>query len=280
LEIYEADLPSKTQLEELCDVRQPILFDFARETDIAMVTHPRFLATMNGDVELRELGEEKCNDILLPIGAWLSLFQKSSTNSSDTPQYITENNAAFLQKSGITKLLKNSDTFLRPAMMSHCNYDVMMGTPNAYTPFRYLLSYRNFFIVTEGSVRMKISPPSSSFPLHKDYVRFEFASPVHPWNLTNKDIPKCLELTLHPGKTFFLPAYWWYSIQYSKGSSVTSLHYHTYMSTLSVLPHFGIYVLQMQNIKHPIAVKNVAVKKEKIEDSATTTTATTTVTDI
>lgn len=263
MEIYDADMPSKTQLEELCDVRQPLLFDFAREPDIATITHPRFLATMEGEVEVREWSNEKCDaDILLPITAWLVLSQK------DTTQYITENNVAFLQKNGITKLLKNNDAFLRPAMMSHCNYDVMMGTPNAHTPFRYLLSYRNFFIVTEGSVQMKLSPPSTNIEQHKDYVRFEFASPVNPWKLPSP--AKCLNITLHPGKAFFLPAYWWYSIQYSKGSSVTCLQYHTYMSTLSVLPHFGIYALQLQNIKTPVtAVKKMAVNTVDDEDPAT-----------
>jgi hypothetical protein len=287
LEVYEVDQPSKTQLEELCDVRQPILFDFQREAEIAQLTHPSFLdATCK--VQLREMGEPKKGeeakkgddkkeddteeivheDVILPFAACMTLFQKEVSTSST--QYITENNAAFLQDSGITKKVKKVDTFLRPAMMSHCNYDIMMGSPGSHTPFRYLLSYRNFFIVTEGTVRIKIAPPSSNLSVVKDYVRFEFASPVHPW--TQGEFPKSLELTLSPGKTFFLPAYWWYSIRFSKGSSVTCLQYHTYMSTLSILPQLGIYALQLQNIKKTVAMKKKIVEKleqDKLDEKET-----------
>ena len=31
LEVYEIDQPSKDKLEEVCDLRQPVLFDYANE---------------------------------------------------------------------------------------------------------------------------------------------------------------------------------------------------------------------------------------------------------
>ena len=152
LEVYEVDQPSKTQLEELCDVRQPILFDFQREAEIAQLTHPQFLDS-TGKVQLREMGEPKKGDdkgddtetseeivhedVILPFAACMTLFQKEASTSST--QYITENNASFLEETGITKKIKKVDAFLRPAMMSYCNYDIMMGCPGAHTPFRYLL---------------------------------------------------------------------------------------------------------------------------------------------
>ena len=44
LEMYEIDFPSKDRLEEMCDIRQPVLFDFENQsivetTSLNHITH-------------------------------------------------------------------------------------------------------------------------------------------------------------------------------------------------------------------------------------------------
>jgi hypothetical protein len=143
----------------------------------------------------------------------------------------------------------------------------MIGSQGTVTPFRYELNYRNYFLVTEGSVVVKMAPPKSSKYLHTvyDYENFELRSPVDPWNpqkhyAIDFDKIKCLEITLTPGKSLHIPAYWWYSIKFSKDSSVSCFRYRTYMNNIAITPHIAMYALQIQNVKRD-TVKKMDIKQ-------------------
>jgi hypothetical protein len=172
-------------------------------------------------------------------------------------QYITERNEDFLNETGTVKVLQNNDTYLRPYMVSNCTYDILTGSSKTVTPFRYELNYRNFFLCTKGSVKIKLSPPHSIKYLHPiyDYENFEFRSRINPWSVASnykKDFEKtkCLEVVLEEGKSIFIPPYWWYSIEYSANKSfVVCLKYRTYMNNVAILPYTGMYFLQNQNVK-------------------------------
>ena len=66
----------------------------------------------------------------------------------------------------------------------------------------------------------------------KDYENYEFRSPVNPWDVQanyKADFSKfkTLDVVLTPGKVFYLPPYWWYSIRFDELSSISFLHYDT-----------------------------------------------------
>jgi hypothetical protein len=138
----------------------------------------------------------------------------------------------------------------------------MMGSAQTCTPFRYEINYRNFLLLTEGSAQIKLAPPHSTkylYPIY-DYENFEFKSPVNPWSPQPKysadfEKIKCLEFTLTPGKTLFIPAYWWYSIKFSKNTSISCFNYRTYMNNIAVLPYIGMHALQIQNVKRNVYKK-------------------------
>ena len=67
---------------------------------------------------------------------------------------------------------------------------------------------------------------------------------------------KCLDITLTPGKTIHIPAYWWYSIKFGKDTSVSCFRYRTYMNNAAITPHIAMYALQIQNIKRDVAKKH------------------------
>ena len=138
-----------------------------------------------------------------------------------------------------------------------------MGSASVKTPFRYEINYRNFFLVTEGKVVIKLAPPQSSKYLYpvKDYENFEFRSPVNPWKVQPQysadfDKMKCMEVTLTPGKTINIPAYWWYSIEFEKDSSIACFRYRTYMNNAAIVPHIALHALQLQNVKRAVAKKH------------------------
>ena len=261
LEMYEVEQPSKDKLEEICDLRQPVLFDF--DCEKIMESSNKTYVSNNYhafEVKIRNVKEQDPNVELympLPIHAAIKLF-----NEDKNSNYISENNKDFLDETGVVKSLKYNDEFLRPYMVSNCNYDIMMGSNNTCTPFRYEINYRNFLLLTEGSAQIKLAPPHSTkylYPIY-DYENFEFKSPVNPWSPQPKysadfDKIKCLEFTLTPGKTLFIPAYWWYSIKFTHNTSISCFYYRTYMNNIAVTPYICMYALQIQNVKRNVAKK-------------------------
>lgn len=266
LEMYEVEQPSKDKLEEICDLRQPVLFDFDCQKIVESTNKSYIANNYNAfEVKIRNVKETDPNSELyipLPLHAANKLFNED-TNAT----YFSENNSEFLEETGVIKSLKYNDEFLRPYMVSNCNYDIMSGSANTCTPFRYEINYRNYYLLTEGSAQIKLAPPHSIkylYPIY-DYENFEFRSPVNPWSPQPKyvadfDKMKCLEFTLTPGKTLYIPAYWWYSIKLNKNTSFSCFNYRTYMNNVAVSPYIGMHALQIQNVK-----RNV-VKKASIQE--------------
>ena len=261
LEMYEVEQPSKDKLEEICDIRQPVLFDFDCQKIIDSSNKSYIANNYNAfEVKIRNVKETDPNSELyipLPLHAANKLFNED-TNAT----YFSENNSEFLEETGVIKSLKYNDEFLRPYMVSNCNYDVMMGSANTCTPFRYEINYRNFYLLTEGSAQIKLAPPHSIKYLYPnyDYENFEFRSPVDPWSpqpkyIADFDKMKCLEFTLIPGKTLYIPAYWWYSIKFNKNTSISCFNYRTYMNNIAVSPYIGMHALQIQNVKRNVVKK-------------------------
>jgi len=272
LEIYEIDDASKDKLEEICDMRQPVLIDFDNQKIIDTTNRKYILDNYHAfEIKIRNVKETETNNDLyvpLPLHASDKLFNEDKNSS-----YFSENNSDFLNETGVIKNLKYNDEYLRPYMVSNMNYDIMLGSEGTCTPFRYEINYRNFLICTEGSVEIKMAPPQSIkylYPVY-DYENLEFRSPVNPWNVQPKyladfDKIKCLEFSLPKAKTVFIPAYWWYSIKFTKNSSLSCLNYRTYMNNLAISPYIGMHILQLQNIKRN-TTKNAHLDDLKIDNT-------------
>jgi hypothetical protein len=267
LEMYEIDEPSKDKLEEICDIRQPVIFDFDNqkilETSNKTFINNNYTAF---EVKIRNSKESDNNtELYIPLAlhAATKLFDEDKNSN-----YYSENNKDFLEETGVVKNFKYNDEFLRPYMVSNCNYDILLGSNDTCTPFRYEINYRNYFLLTQGSAQIKLAAPHSTkylYPVY-DYENFEFRSPVNPWNPQAKfvadfDKIKCLEFTLKPGKTLFIPAYWWYSIKFiSSNTSISCFHYRTYMNNIAISPYIALHALQIQNVKRD-TVKKVSIEK-------------------
>ena len=262
LEIYELDNASKDKLEEICDIRQPVIFDFENDKIVLSTNKDAILSNYKAfDINIRNINDKNFDSeiyIPLPFHAANKLFLEDSTSA-----FFSENNQDFLSETGLIKQFQYNDAFIRPYMVSNCNYDILLGSSGLETPFRYELNYRNYFIVTQGSVQIKLSPPVSTKYLNMvyDYENFEFRSPMNPWKIQAQysadfDKIKCLDVTLIKGQTIQIPAYWWYSIKFSKNTSISCFRYRTYMNNAAISPHIFMYGLQLQNVKRDSVKKH------------------------
>ena len=270
LELYTIEEPSKDKLEEVCNLRQPVLFNFDNELLLKECNLTNLVDNYGAfDVKMREPGVIDDNsEMYLPfiLNESIQLFQKKDG------KYITENNSDFLQETGVVKKFQYNDAFLRPPLVSNCLYDFQSGTINAETPLRYNMNFRNFYFVTSGKITVKLIPPKSHKYLYiqKDYDNFEFRSLINPWNVQSQykndfGKVKVLDIEIDKGQMLVIPPYWLYSIKYNKLSSICVFKYRTFMNNVAILPHLCLYLLQNQNIKRNMV--NVVKSNNDVEDT-------------
>ena len=273
LEVFDIDDQegvTKEKLDDVLQLRQPAFFSHVDLQPIVEKTSTTklFESFGNFDFKVRNMSfnNENSNDefyVTLPINKCESLFALDKQG-----KFISENNADFLTDSGLSKLIAANDTVLRPSFVSRSKYDVLIGSKGASTPFRYEIYHRNFFVITQGSIHVKLSPPSNAkyLDIIYDYENFEFRSKHNFWvqplppSVTNV---KCINFIALEGSCIAIPPYWMYSFQFSEDkTSITSLQYMTYMSSLSVLPQIALYYLQNQNITRKTTKTKVIVQTE------------------
>ena len=236
LEIYEIQMPSKQKLEEVCNFKQPIVFNYEEE-NIMNCTVSSLQEYLAFDVEV---WDDQYVKIPLTLEKAMELFK--------TKQYATMNNADFLNETMAKRYFTTTDLALRPPMVSSIHYDVMFGSDKYTTRLQYSKYYRNYFLVTHGSITIKLAPPRNTIFLNeiKNYETNEFYSTLNPWSETNKKV-KFLEVVLTPGQLIYIPAYWWYSIRLEKNACICTFKYSTIMNVLATLPDTAMGFLQKQN---------------------------------
>ena len=288
LEVYEIEQPSKQRLEEVCDIRQPTTFELYNENLLSQLSYqsihtnyrafdihirdvsklPAVTNTKNEDtVKTIQKGTE--NDVVLYIPVTFKIAHEVLKKDTEM-KYISECNADFIEETGLIKTFQLNDEFLRPYMVSTCMYDIMMASSETTTPLRYEVNYRNYFLVSQGTIKILLIPPKDTrylYPIH-DYDILEFRSPVNPWKIQPEyqddfDKIKTLEVELFQGMVMFIPAYWWYSIKFiGSETSVCTFKYRTHMNTLSIAPQLMMNILQNMNIKRDTLEKRAIVKNQ------------------
>ena len=273
LEVFEVEQPTKENLEEICDLRQPVIFRMENIDNFLMNCNITEVRRNYGafDVRIRDIYEDdETVEKYLPLtlNSASDVFRKDSKE-----KYHSLNNTEFLEETSLVKEFQQHDQLLRPHSVCSCYYDILFGSKNVHTILAHEVNYRNYFLVTKGSVKLKLLPPKFTKYLSSkvDYENFEFISPVNPWDVQREyrndvDKAKMLDVTLSEGQILHIPAYWWYSIKFlSTDSSVCSFKYKTYMNHVAILNHSVMRMLQSQNVKRDI-VKKVGNKDNMVKE--------------
>jgi hypothetical protein len=271
VEIYEADFESPAQLQEICSVKQPVLFKFARN-QLAAPFFEKFQAAQF----------EKYDNIDIRIKSREDYDAKPSSTSGDdavdfvpvsfrsarrlmitdtNAKYFSECNHAFLEESGLDRLSAIFDPMLKPPLSAYSKYDILLGSPLVTTPLRHHLESHRFLAVTRGKISVKMCPPKYGkiLPQIRDYENYEFRATVNP-SRNSKDQQdqkeilnkiKFIDVEVNSGDVLFVPPYWWYSVSFSGDpqTTVASFTYDVAMNILAQSKHWGLYYLQQSNIK-------------------------------
>lgn len=237
MEVYETTIVSKIKLEEVCNLRQPVLFEYTNEL-LNQCTHTILKEYNAFDVHVYD---EEYVSVSIPLEKANKLIKKK--------KYASYQNESFLAETNLKKCFTQVDSLLRPSMVSSIQHDLLFGSEGYVTRLKYTNKYRNYFIVTEGTVTLKLTPPRNTKYLEevKMYDEPDFYSTISPWKEVKR--VKFLDITLTKGKLLFIPAYWWYSIRLEKDACVCMFSYKTFMNSLATLPDSLRQLLQKQNTK-------------------------------
>jgi len=253
LEIYEMDYNNNPHLQEICDIKQPVIFEF--ESILPSVFENGTLEYMNNKYGTEILNIKDANDYYKDNNRSVDSIPMKCTNAykvfqnDSTSHYYTENNSWFLEETAVIDNIKEVDEYLKPTMTVASKYDYITGSDNTTTPLRYHFDYRHYYVITSGKIHVKMTPWKSCKYLRpiKDYENYEFRSTYNAWATPPDDI-RWLEFDVSKGDVLYIPPYWWYSIQFTANTSIYTITYNSLMNVVAYSPQWALYFIQQQNI--------------------------------
>ena len=260
LEIYEFDYINNKNLQDSCDLKQPLLFKY-NEINSDFYDNVNFENLLNKgsyDVKVKDINDyynenNNVDYIVLPLNSSIQLI-----NTDSKSKIFIENNHEYIEESGFYNDFHENDTFLKPSFTAITKYDIIVGSKNTFTPLRYHTNYRHFLSVNSGKICVKMTSWKSKKYLHEidDYDNYEFRSPINVWNndqnqyKNNIEKLKFIEFNVYPGYILYIPPYWWYSIKFIDESDnlITTFTYNSIMNCIANTPKYLLYFIQQNNI--------------------------------
>ena len=181
LEIYEFDFKDNENLQETCNILQPVIFKREKLLSLPNLDSYKQLLMVKdtNDYYNKEINMDSIQSIELPCKSLIQLL-KTDTQG----HYFTENNQTFIEESGLYKKISDLDDELKPKYSIQKKYDLFMGSINTYTPLRFHTSTRKYLYILKGSIRIKMASFKFTKYLHmvKDFENLEFKSLIDVWN--------------------------------------------------------------------------------------------------
>ena len=227
LEIYEMDYLSNANLQEVTDLKQPVFFSMEGTESLFSQLHP----DLKEEVVVKDVGDyHRSSSLSLSkdngkketaiIGIALSFSSAYGLMDSD-PKHVfySEQNGTFLEETDILSSFQKFGSKIGTGWSVQTKYDLLFGSPKVTMPWKFHTSSQRFLVVSPGSgVRIKMTPWKSRkyMDLVYDYESFDFwARSVQDTNM------KCLDFDLKSGQVLYIPPYWFYSVEFLSGSSLS-----------------------------------------------------------
>ena len=254
LDVYYIDYPSKEKLDEVCEMRQPVVFTASKLADVVKdFFDMNTLVQKYGDF----LVNVRLKEALTPVR-----LRDAYSMCSQSSTLLSEFNDEFITETGLAKNLKTIEYMLRPSMVVMVKYDVLFGGKGSHTPLRMSINYKNYLTAVKGnvSVRLASSKYARDLGLERDYDTFDFLAK------NDEDCnAKFLKVELKPSQTLFIPPHWFYSVEFEASDAVVvGMHYETAMSVVANAEDYVMRYLQSHNIRYklPTTTKEILENKE------------------
>lgn len=282
LEIYEMDFTTNQDLQDVCNVKQPMIFDFREcypelfenqgkySLDKLCEKYDKYLVKVKDNNDYWKTPViEVVDAVPLSLGNYKILAMTDSKS-----RYYTDNNEFFMEDSGLQSTIEKVDEYLKPPFTVYKTYDMITGSLGSCMPMQYHTHFRRFLIVTSGSIHVKMTSWKSHKYLHTitDYENYEFRSLTNVWNPDSNKSEKVradydriqfVEFDVHAGYVLYIPPYWWYSAKFSENTN-TVIFSATYDSTISIIANttnLARHFLQIQSNKEIVTRTLVAEPK-------------------
>ena len=216
LEIYEMDYISNANLQEVCDLKQPVFFAIDHSEHLFSKLHP----DLKEEVVVKDIGDyHRSSDTSTNItGISLSFSSAYGLMDSD-PKHIfySENNTSFLEEADFIPIFSKFSSKIGTSWSVKTSYDLLFASPKVETPWKFHTASQRFLVTSPGEgIRVKMTPWKSRkyMDLVYDYDAFDFwARSVQENNM------KCLDFDLKAGQVLYIPPYWFYSVEFLSSSS-------------------------------------------------------------
>jgi hypothetical protein len=253
LEVYEFDYIDNMNLQETCDVLQPVIFKRKKQLILPCLDNYKQLLNLKDSLDYYK-DFDSIQSIELPCKSLLELLGTDTAG-----HYFSENNKTFIAESGILKNLVRLDDELQPKFCLQSNYDILFGSENTSTPLRFHTNTRKYLYALNSSIKVKMCSQKFTKYLHliKDYENLEFFSQINCWTTDQlyqeytADLEQIqfLEFDLPMGHILYIPKYWWYSIKFiQSGTQIIEYNYSTLINKMAHFTDSVKFYLQNQNV--------------------------------
>ena len=229
-EISYLETLSKKQFENMCDIRQPFIYNYGVNPEEEKLNVQNISNYFN-KYEINVL-DKTIN---------ISNFFDPSNNYQNN---ISQNNETFLKDSEIYDTLYKNDSYLRPNYTNWFNYDIILGKNNSHTKLTKTLCFRNFLHCVDGEINVKLISFKYDYIFDENQCGYHYNVdiPVFDDNKMNnhkewKKI-KIIDFTLKPGDCLFIPAYWYCACKFNNNGVLIQYNYVTFMNNLIYMPEY------------------------------------------
>jgi hypothetical protein len=265
LEIYEIDYVDNPNLQEICDIRLPVIF--SAPAAAAKINPAAFSKHQTAhDVNIYDVADNATAAVATPVKLGFTAAHNLITADKNS-QFYSCQNSDFLEETDLAAAqYEKNDSIWKPSLTAQTKYDFIFGSRGAIMPLTYHVDFRRFFHVLRGQITIKLTYWKSEkwlSPAAGDY------SSVNAWNpqdeyKENYEKVKFMDVVVPAGRVVYIPPYWWYSIKFTQKQNdetvVASYSYRTYANLLAIMPR--IIMLNLSGRGGGAAAQPPAIKNE------------------
>jgi hypothetical protein len=169
-----------------------------------------------------------------------NLISKCNYDSIEKLGHSGTHDMDFIRENGLSSFFEND--FLRPSLrpFEKPEYEILLKSRG----YSYDISYRHYFLITQGSVMATLIPPKNIPIMKKDYyeMKFHYEGDIEP--------EKTLPVTLKVGDCLYVPPLWGYKLAFEEKTSAIEFKYKTWMNMFAFADYYSLHFLQKMNTKY------------------------------